>query len=1118
MPEPFNEPWKGESKIVLSIDIGITHSGVSLVYLENGAKPTLHSITKWPGNAASNMESMIPTLVWYDTNNEAVAFGAEALSYPIEEQAKGDGWFLAKNFKAHLYPEDSGAPPNLRISALPFGVSLRQVYSDFLGYLLRHTESYFEERIIDGSQIWEKYKPTMEIVMSHPNGWGIREQSFLRDVTVSAGYTTSELAPRSIRFVTDLEASAYCCLFNAGITSKFQIGDVFLLCDAGNSTTNVSAHRVGSIDPILKLDTHSSECLGGADSVDIVAERYMRQKMTYAGISLDDVNEFTKAGIEDFQKHVKLAFSDETKEYLVQISNARFDNPALNTRRGRMALPGSMVKTFFTDYIDIIRRAIDRRMAETGTNALHLLLVGGFGESSYLQRVIGEVYKPGGYQIVQATNATSRAVVDGALIWDISMNNGCRPRRSVGIETSCGNWLEIASKGEVMRPGTEIKKPVSLKYTTPHPKFDDFELKFLSYTDEMKATRTRDTRGVLLNGFSKWFTISANLSALSEALVQRLGANNVVHWRLNFNICVRFGETGLEAYLEWEQKYRLTKIEIMCIKRSIIPKEWYPISSLSKEDTQSLEKFSKMFRGGNRGMPQSVREPWEGDTKIVMGVDIGPTQSGVAFTFLQKGASQVIHRVTRWPGQDSQLSTGRIPTLVWYDTNARAVAFGAEALTYAIEEEAEDNGWFLAKYFKLHLHPHEMQTKHRLNLHPLPPGVTLRQIYSDFLGYLLNHTRVFFEERVVDGRQIWGRYSPTMEVVIAHPNGWGIREQAFLRSAAVAAGFSTTGQASSRIRFVTEAEASVQFCIYNSNLSNVLHPGANFAVCDAGGSTVDTALYSVISVHPVLKLEEKRASACVQAGAIFVDAEVEKFLRKTLASAGLPPDDVAEYTKTGAEDFECHAKRVFKDEMDEQWIQVSHSRFNNPTIRARRGRMSLPGSKAVADGAVLWAISQGLLTRVLSFSWGIETSVAFNPDDSEHQHQEDVSSASRGKIIPGRWKGLARKGLLLNDGPAIVTIPFSLDFPSSSTDLGKFELDLYSHSGDDEPVWMRNKQGELISKFLKAAVLQTDLETLRDAIEPQIALGGILQWKLDFDVYVRFGSEAVEAYLEWEEK
>ncbi|KAF8755016.1 ATP binding [Rhizoctonia solani] len=359
--------------------------------------------------------------------------------------------------------------------------------------------------------------------------------------------------------------------------------------------------------------------------------------------------------------------------------------------------------------------------------------------------------------------------------------------------------------------------------------------------------------------------------------------------------------------------------------------------------------------------PKPFRGPWEGDTKIVIGIDIGTTQSGVAFAFLQNGASQVIHRVTRWPGQEARDQQGKIPTLVWYDRSRKATAFGAEAQLPIIEEQAEDNGWVLAKYFKLHLHPSDMQAKHELKLDELPPGVTLRQIYSDFLGYLLKHTRSFFEDRILDGKQIWSRYSPTMEVVIAHPNGWGIREQAFLRSAAVAAGFATTDQAPTKVRFVTEAEASVHFCIHHTNLVRFLRcvvpdlivlpqlsagriqPGTNFAVCDAGGSTVDTTLYSVTSMRPILKLKEERASACVQAGAIFVDSEVEKHLRKTLANAGLSSEDVVEYTKAGVKDFEGFAKRAFRDETTEQSVAVAHTRFNNTTIRARRGRMSFPG-------------------------------------------------------------------------------------------------------------------------------------------------------------------------------
>ncbi|KDN48295.1 hypothetical protein RSAG8_02887, partial [Rhizoctonia solani AG-8 WAC10335] len=154
----------------------------------------------------------------------------------------------------------------------------------------------------------------------------------------------------------------------------------------------------------------------------------------------------------------------------------------------------------------------------------------------------------------------------------------------------------------------------------------------------------------------------------------------------------------------------------------------------------SIEATAKPFHG-----------PWEGDTKIVIGIDIGTTQSGVAFAFLQ-GASQAIQRVTRWPGQEAHNQQGKIPTLVWYNTNKKAVSFGAEAQLCTTEGQAEDNGWVLAKYFKLHLHPSDMQAKHELKLDPLPPGVTLRQIYSDFLGYLLSHTRSYFEDRVLDGR------------------------------------------------------------------------------------------------------------------------------------------------------------------------------------------------------------------------------------------------------------------------------------------------------------------------------------------------------------------------------
>ncbi|GAB1520876.1 hypothetical protein RhiTH_003965 [Rhizoctonia solani] len=98
-----------------------------------------------------------------------------------------------------------------------------------------------------------------------------------------------------------------------------------------------------------------------------------------------------------------------------------------------------------------------------------------------------------------------------------------------------------------------------------------------------------------------------------------------------------------------------------------------------------------------------------------------------------------------------------------------------------------------------------------------------------------------------------------MEVVLAHPNGWGIRKQALLRLGAVKAGFTKAKDAATWIHFVNEAEASVHFCTLYSDIGIQLKPETTFAVCDAGGSTVDTTMYSIKNLNPI-RLEETWAS------------------------------------------------------------------------------------------------------------------------------------------------------------------------------------------------------------------------------------------------------------------
>ncbi|KAG8727177.1 hypothetical protein FRC10_006336, partial [Ceratobasidium sp. 414] len=130
-----------------------------------------------------------------------------------------------------------------------------------------------------------------------------------------------------------------------------------------------------------------------------------------------------------------------------------------------------------------------------------------------------------------------------------------------------------------------------------------------------------------------------------------------------------------------------------------------------------------------------------------------------------------------------------------------------------------------------------------------------------------------------------------MDVVVAHPNGWGTREQGVLRTAAVEAGWSTPDQSEQQISFVSEAEASVQFCLDSPQTASSLSPRMNLIVCDAGGSTVDTTVYKVTATQPVLELTETKSSACVQAGAIFVDHAFEDYVRWKLSGVDEDEED-----------------------------------------------------------------------------------------------------------------------------------------------------------------------------------------------------------------------------------
>ncbi|KDN40991.1 hypothetical protein RSAG8_07697, partial [Rhizoctonia solani AG-8 WAC10335] len=580
----------------------------------------------------------------------------------------------------------------------------------------------------------------------------------------------------------------------------------------------------------------------------------------------------------------------------------------------------------------------------------------------------------------------------------------------------------------------------------------------------------------------------------------------------------------------------------------------------------------------NVGLPPASKDvTWQEGSRIIVGIDIGSTHSGVAFAYLPKGGTEVVHRVTKWPGS----SQSKIPTQIWYDKNGNAKSYGAEAVSEEAKEEAREKGWTLAQHFKLRLHPGEMVSKHKVKPDRLPEGVSLHRVYADFMSYLIENTKPEFEKRLGTGSKLWEEHRSNMLFVLAHPNGWGIRQQEFLRSAAVQAGLVDEKTSNERIRFVTEAEASVHYCINDGNIRGILKPGMRFAVCDAGGSTVDTTVYNVIDVHPRLKLEEEREPACIQAGGIYVDAAVRKYLERNLTEAKLSNEAVKEYTHTGVNVFEESPKRLY-DGSENLKIRIGSFGlgFQTSEVKVYRGLMTIPGkdacgffdicvqdivqsideqirgldvsyillvgglgdspylqnqltrkyetldcelitaneptSKAVAEGAVMWNTVTSVFRRRPRWSYGIQGYTRFDSQLDDHWERPKFTAADGYMKISGIWCEIVKKGVSI-EADSVHREPFVRTYPTPRPNLQMFEIALYTYSGDDKPEWMRNKNGTLHADFEQVCLLQADLTGISGALESKIGPQDKRYWGVLFWVCVRFGDTEISAYLEWEE-
>ncbi|KAG9119683.1 hypothetical protein FRC07_005170 [Ceratobasidium sp. 392] len=503
----------------------------------------------------------------------------------------------------------------------------------------------------------------------------------------------------------------------------------------------------------------------------------------------------------------------------------------------------------------------------------------------------------------------------------------------------------------------------------------------------------------------------------------------------------------------------------------------------------------------------------------------------------------------------------------------KPVKYGAEAFNQDAEE-AYEQGCSLAKYFKLHLHPADMAPTSGFKLEPLPVGLTVGQVYVSYFRYLFQHTRTFFQDHTFQGPSVWRALNPTMDIVIAHPNGWGTREQGVLRNAAVQAGWSTLGNSQRQISFVSEAEASVQFCLNSSQTVSSLS-----AMCDAGGSTVDTTVYKVTATEPMLELKEIKSSACVQAGAIFVDVAFEDYMLSELRKANLDKDDVEIYTKEAAENFASFIKNNFSGTEEILDIKIGNRKLRDISVGIQSGRMKLPmskvkavfdtcvnpiiasvsaqaygvesphiflvggfgdnpylkasmrdrlrvrdrlttsnkpGAKAVADGAAIWAITRSVISRVTRFSFGTDYYVPYDENDPSQTGRTKIFLPSGEHVVEDGWSEIVAKETSMSFDSSR-RHSYCHVYHTFHSARKTISASIYSTTSSSSTTFMRDRHGVLLPGWKHECVVSADVQDLNGMLVKHESPVTGSYWTLSYRIAIRFGGTQLTAFIEWNE-
>ncbi|CAM1509097.1 Fc.00g028360.m01.CDS01 [Cosmosporella sp. VM-42] len=446
---------QNEARVVIGLDFGTTFSGVAYCDKSNASVSDIHLIQRWPGVNRVNNNEKVPSriayldptpgkpngdILWGNMIKHKVKVPVHAcMKLSLDEKQKGSNQLsilmalLTSNFQG-LDVEDleglmdgSDGPP-----AYP-GKDAVDLSADYLSKIRETAYAEMSKRY--GEVMFSTMR--RELVVTVPAVWSERAKDKTMKAVSRAGWGADGM---KISMIAEPEAAAIYTLrgMREGVTKEdIQVGDVFVLCDAGGGTVDLISYKITQVSPVFNVE---EAAIGSGDKcgATYIEKEFLSWLEDWIGQERFKriPPEMTRHGSEmiNMFETNKLQFSGTDDEMTVRLPSVVGigDDEDLNIEDNSLAITNAQMKKFFDPCVNRTLELIDGQVAAVMKAGLGkpkmVFVVGGFGQNGYLYSRIQEYCDARNIQTRQPMFPWS-AVARGAV---------CR-----GLETAQGGLVAV---------------------------------------------------------------------------------------------------------------------------------------------------------------------------------------------------------------------------------------------------------------------------------------------------------------------------------------------------------------------------------------------------------------------------------------------------------------------------------------------------------------------------------------------------------------------------------------------------------------------------------------------------------------------------------------------------